>query len=234
MLSDEEKTHIVEKVQFENDIRKKLSQGEKISWKTLLNHKISLLIIGFLLTGVLGTWFQHRQKESEWKARNRYDNINFRLGMMRDCLKEFTYLSSYVSEAEERLERFMELATLPDKDYEEFTQNYVELQNRRFRQNAKLSSLVIYFRDDNLLTSFDVYLKKFTDYFTDLKSIAKIKHCTSNKDACKPTVTDRELLDNYDLVVQSHKMKLNSSYLLVSLKMKYHIRRIEDERQKWL
>ena len=94
MLSKEEKDKIIEKAKFENDIKKSLDfeqKQRKFSW---LNSKLSLLLIGAVITGVLVPWFQYTQKSIEWKRQNRYDSISYRLDMMRDCVKEFVYLQA--------------------------------------------------------------------------------------------------------------------------------------------
>jgi hypothetical protein len=234
MLSEEEKTHIIEKLRFENEIRQKLSGPAEPKKSPWLNSPISLLIIGSIISGFLVPWFQLTHKTIEWRRQNQFDNVNFQLGMMRDCLKEFVYLSAYSQEALDRVQPFMQLATPTRKDHEEFEQQYVELQNRRYRQNAKVSSLVIYFRDEDIRKQFKDYLERCTNYLRDLKRFVKTKYCISNSEACKKTDTNKDYLDKYWLVVQSYIVELNSSYELVSRKMKEDIGRIENERQKWL
>lgn len=235
MLSEEEKMHIIEKVQFENEIRKELSapiERKKFSW---LNSKMFLLLIGSLITGILVPWFQYTHKAIEWKRQNEFDNINFRLKMMRDCLKEFVYLSAYTSEAYERTIPFMDKAYLSQKDYEDFEQQHIELQNSRFRQNAKVTSLLIHFPDANTLKRlFRDYAKNSSDYLIDLKHFVHAQYCISNPSRCEKISENKEQSNKLRIKIdQHHIVILNESYSRVIGNMKQKIGRIEDESEEF-
>ena len=130
MLSEEEKAKIIEKVQFENEIKKTIDSEPKPKKFTWLNSKISLLLIGALISGILVPWFQYTQKSIEWKRQNRYDSISYRLDMMRDCVKEFVYLQAIRAEGFERVQPFVVKTTLDKNDYESFKSQFIELQNK--------------------------------------------------------------------------------------------------------
>lgn len=234
MLSEEEKKHIIEKVQFENEIRQKLSIPSKPKRFSWLNNRISLLLIGSVITGILVPLFQYTQKTIEWKRQNQFANINYRLGMMRDCLKEFVYLSAYIAEAYERVTPFMNKAQLTPKLYAEFEQGYIEMQNARFRQNAKVTSLMIYFQDTIILKQlFRDYIKETSDYLRDLKRFVRIQYCISNPEQCTQKNANKKELNILRSKMDSFMAILNESYSKVIAKMKEDIGRFEDENENF-
>ena len=68
MISEEEKNHIIEKVKFENEIKKELSPPRKIKKWPWLENKLFLLMIGAIITGILVPFFQSTQKKIDWKT----------------------------------------------------------------------------------------------------------------------------------------------------------------------
>lgn len=224
MLSEEEKTRIIEKVRFENEIRKELTtpdEPKKASW---LNSKLSLLLIGSLITGILVPWFQYTHKTIEWKRQNEFENINFRLEMMRECLKEFVYLSVYTAEAYERIKPFMDMVSLTPNDYMKFEDQYIDLQNRRFRQSAKVTSSIIYFKDANIIKRlFRDYVNNANDHLRDLILFVQNK----NKGASIKN------LNKLRTKIENYTTQLNSSYIRVISKMKQEIGRLEDESESF-
>ncbi len=234
MLSEEEKTHIIEKIKFENEIRKKLStpsEPKKWSW---LNNKLSLLIVGALITGILVPLFQYTQKTIDWKKRNQFANINFRLGMMRDCLKEFVYLSAYIAEAYERAIPTMDKTPLTGPDYKKFEQQFLELQNGRYRQNARVKSLMVYFQDiDTLGRLFNNYVNTSSDYLRDLKKCIHTRFCISNPAECRKSEATEVHMAEFKEKIDDYIIRLNESYKNVIAKIKEDIGRAEDETEKF-
>ena len=175
MLSEEEKKHITEKVLFEKEVGQQFTRS---FWFNLLDSKIALLLIGALITGLLVPTIQRHQEAREWNRQNRWAKINFQLEKMRECLRELTYLHAYAGEAYGIVESFLETDSLKHGDYEEFEQQYLDLQKRRFRQNASVRSLFIYFPNPtDLDNSF-----KHGYQLTFQQFMRKIKHFMSQTD----------------------------------------------------
>ena len=63
-------------------------------------------------------------------------------------MREITYLHAYGGEAYEMVEPFLETDSLDHDDYEAFEQQFLDLQKRRFRQNATVQSPMIYYSVD--------------------------------------------------------------------------------------
>ncbi|MCK5200480.1 MAG: hypothetical protein KAR21_19125 [Spirochaetales bacterium] len=224
MLSEEEKRCIIEKVQFENSMRKELTTPDKPKKLSWLNSKLSLLLIGALITGILVPWFQYTYKTIEWKRQNEFENINFRLGMMRESLKEFVYLTVYTAEAYERIKPFMDTVSLTPNDYEKFEEHFINLQNRRFRQNAKVTSLIIYFEDSIIMKRlFRDYVNNASDHLSDLRRFVQSKNKDSNK----------EILEKLRIKIENYSTELNRLYIRVISKMKDEIGRVEDESESY-
>src|SRR6185295_1522004 len=102
MLTDEEKNKIIERVQFEAQIRKDIQAASRDDDKPTkarwLDSKMALLLIGSVLSGVLVPLFQYTQETIKWKRQNRYENVKYRLGMMRDGMKEFVFVHAFNAE----------------------------------------------------------------------------------------------------------------------------------------
>jgi len=233
MVPEEEKAH-QKNVRRENEERKDMSiraSPKKLSW---LNSRISLLLIGSLLTGILVPWFQISYRAIEWRRQNQFENVSFRLSMMRDCLTQFVYLSACTAEGYELVERFMDTAALTHKDYEEFEQQCIDLQSRRFTQNAKVRSLTIYFRDggrvkDLVLT----YVHNCNRYFDMLRTFIRTKYAISNPTNGEQTDLNEEDLDELRNKIDSYMTTLNNSYKAVIAKMREDIGEVEDESEEF-
>jgi hypothetical protein len=224
MLSEEEKTRIIEKVRFENEIRKELTTPDKRKKFSWLNSKLSLLLIGSLITGILVPWLQYTHNTIEWKRQNEFDNTNFRLEMTRECLKEFVYLSVYTAEAYERIEAIIETESLTPNDYTKFEEQLIDIQNRRFQQNAKVTSLIIYFEDANIIKRlFRDYANNANDYLKDLRDFVQIKQKATNE-------ADMRKLR---IKIENFTTQLNRYYIRVISKMKQEIGRAEDESERF-
>jgi hypothetical protein len=240
MLSKEEKDQIIEKVKFENNIKKSLNYEPEPKRFTWLNSKISLLLIGALITGILVPWFQYTQKSIEWKRQNRYDSISYRLNMMRDCVKEFVYLQAIRAEGFERVQPFVVKTTLDKNDYESFKSQFIELQNKHFAQNSKVTSLIISFTSmnsnlmeaQNLNTLFEGNIRYSTLYMRNIDDYVKSKYCTTNPDQCKQT-DDKKDIDELENNINEIMLSLNRSYMEIIGLMENEIRRSENENDKF-
>lgn len=235
MLSEEEKAHIIEKVQFENAIKKELSDSAKPKKYGWIESKIVLLLIGALITGILVPTFQYTQKLWEWKRQNQFANLTFSLTMMRDCLREFNYLSAFAPEAYERIKPALKGKQLTSKEYDDLEHEYVDLQNRRFTQNAKVISLMVHFKDtkdfQNLFE--DEYSIAFNLYMRDIDEFIRISRSVTLQ---TPNNLDNKVAERLDKLkdqLNSKLMELKASHQKVVYKMKEEIGRVEDEGRKF-
>ncbi len=81
-MTEKEKQLILERLRVEAEIRSQLGPpARKYGW---LQSPLSLLVAGFLLTGLLVPLLQFSQETLKWKRQNRYDNTKYQLSMMRD------------------------------------------------------------------------------------------------------------------------------------------------------
>jgi len=231
MLSDKEKERIIEKVQFENAVKKELSptvEPKRYGW---IESKIALLLIGALLTGVLVPTFQYTQKRWEWKRQNHFANLTFKLNVMRDCLREFNYLSAFAPEAYERIKPIVKGKKLTSKEYENLEHQYVNLQNRRFVQNAKITSLIVHFKDtkdfqklleNEYFNAFNLYMRDMGEFISLTSCVSDLPQCSQEKDAEARLNELKEQLDTkFKELIASHRK--------VVAKMKEEIGRAEDE-----
>lgn len=234
MLSKEEKAHIIEKVQFENAMRKELSLTEEPKRYGWIESKIVLLLIGGLITGILVPTFQYTQKLWEWKRQNKFANLTFRLNVMRDCLKEFNYLSAFAPEAYERIKPILKGKKLTRKEYDDLERQYVDLQNRRFVQMAKVTSLMVNFEDTkDFQTLFEEkYTNAFSLYMRCVGEYIALTGCASGLAPCSQEDIVVARLDELKEQIDIKFTELKASYQKVVAKMKEEIGRAEDEGEK--
>jgi len=243
VLSEEEKAHIVEKIKFEAEVRKSLQKpcksGKAFSW---LNSKIGLLLVGSLITGLLVPWFQFTQKTIEWKRQNQFDRVNYKLDMMRDCLKNFVLLQAYRAEAYERLQPFVVKAILTASDYADFKKQFITLQNKYFSQNAKVTSLIIAFTamdkgneaSERLRQLFQDYIRDSTLYMRDIDDLVKQKYCASNSRECLGMETDITPEANTASKLKQYMTNLNRSHASMVYLMTKLIREEERKNENFL
>lgn len=241
-LSEDEKNLIVEKIQFENTVRQELDASSTPSQSkvsSFLNSKMFTLLIGALITGILVPCFQYTQKSIEWKRQNQFDNINYRLGMMRDCLREFVVLQAYRAEAYEMVEPFLGKDVKNKKSFVLFEQQYSDLTTRLFKQNTKVTSLIISFTainhlqgsgEDNFDELFKCYRDASTDYIRKTKELVQIKFCNLNPDECTNIDTSGESLER----LKEHINKdINNEYYPFLRRMEEELRWVENENEKF-
>ena len=243
MLSEEEKAHIVEKIKFEAEIRKNISGPQKSSKaSSWLNSKIGLLLVGSLITGLLVPWFQFTQKTIEWKRQNQFDRVNYKLDMMRDCLKNFVLLQAYRAEAYERLQPFLVKASLTAADYADFKKQFIALQNKYFSQNAKVTSLIISFTamdkgkkdSERLRQLFQDYIRDSTLYMRDIDNLVKQKYCASNPHECSDMEYNATSMADTALKLRQYMSTLNRSHSSIVYLMTKQIREEEKKHENFL
>lgn len=240
MLSDEEKQNIIQRVHFEQEVKSGLAQTSRSKRFAWINSKVSLLIIGAIITGILVPQFQSIQQSLEWKRQNRYDTVNFRLGKMREGLREFVYLSKFSSEAYERIQPFMSAKTVTVEEYKDFMQQFIELQNRRFEQNAKVTALSIHFRDQKKLNQyFKDYVVSADNYLRAIKAFVYRKHSLMKQTKQEHFKSEQQDTGKYQsenkemelllLRIDNYPSQLNEAYDRVVTLMKNELGRVEDE-----
>jgi len=235
MLSEEEKAHIIEKVQFETALKKELSLTEEPKRYGWIESKIVLLLIGALITGILVPTFQYTQKRWEWKRQNQFANLTFRLNVMRDCLKEFNYLSAFAPEAYERIKPIIKGKKLTSKESEDLERQYVNLQNRRFVQNAKVISLMVHFKDTKDFQKLleEEYFNAFNLYMRDVGEFISLDSCASGQSPCSQENNVVARFDELKKQLNTKFTELKASHEMVVAKMKEEIGRAEDEGKKF-
>lgn len=225
---EENKNHTTEEVHLQNkstNHQSTRSISTKFAW---LNSKLFLLLIGSLMTGILVPWFQYFQEKLEWKRQNQYSDINFKIEMMRDSLKEFVYLSTYAAEAYEISVTFFEITPSTPSIYEGFEQRYIDLQNRRFKQTAKVRSLLIYFESADILErSFSKYVNILNQFMKDVPHLAQIQYCKTNSGPCLQKA--EKDLESLRPKIEKYMVLLNESYKEVIELIKQDIGRLKDE-----
>lgn len=180
MISDKDRAKIVERIRAENEIRKELAEseedGKKNRW-AWVESKLSILIIGAILTGVLIPTFQVTQETIKWTRQNRYDNLKYRIDSARSAMKELTITHAFVAEAFERV-KIVSADDSGSKDREEYKSQIVEMHNRRFQQNAKfVGALGLIEENDRevIQQSFNEYLSSVQQLVSVFEAIAETK-----------------------------------------------------------
>ncbi|MEN3332067.1 MAG: hypothetical protein V7641_1432 [Blastocatellia bacterium] len=221
MLSPEEKEKIRERIQFEDELREALSTKEP-SWKESIWNKASsglgLLILGSIITGVLVPIFQNRQKTLEWERQVRYENVKYDLEMRRECLKEFMLIGAFLSQFIELVQPYMNEKPISKKDYEELDKKLREIQSERFKQNAKVIGLLIYYSDYSIFSRmFNEYTRAVTDYLNnDINRFLFLKYHLSERtnsgregDLSELRALLQEIDDTSSLVQKFNEVSLN-------------------------
>ena len=235
MISDEEKKRIIEKIKFEQEIKESLIEQPKSSRYAWLNSKLFLLLLGSLITGILVPIFQYTQKTIEWKRENQYSNITYSMNMMRESLREFTNLQGFNSETYEILKSIINNNQISDDNYSEFTRRHTELQNRRFKQNAKVSSSLLYFSDSAELNRlFENHLRESVIFASNVEKYARHKYCLREHDVCPGETHSEEALKAIETDLATDRInRLNNSFNDVLDKMTNEIKIMENESESF-
>ena len=238
MLTEEQKAVIIERLQFEKQIRKELQDSSedkqpKFGW---LQSKLGLLLMGGLLTGILVPMFQYTQETVNWKRQNRFENTKYRLTMMRDGLKEFVFAHAYVAEAYERARPFLDDPTVTKKDFELYKSQKLDMQNRRFQQNAKFASFLIYFSDKykgQIRKAYNDYLRRVEQYLNTLQAISEIRYELSQSRSSN----EQQLQEKFSQLqgeINNSIDRLNQDYESLLQMMKQQIGEREDESEGYM
>lgn len=174
MLSQEEKSNIRERLIFENELKKELNWYEKKpeSKQAWINSKISLLIIGSIISGLLIPWFQYSHKSMEWRRENQFNNYKSNINRKELFLKEFMTLSAFIAEAYEVAKNY---------DQETFNKKEIikklnEIQSKRFHQIATIHYLLIFIKNDRINDLFKEHTKRSVRLLKSLKQTVNLNN----------------------------------------------------------
>jgi hypothetical protein len=221
-LTEKERHAIVERLRVEQDLREQLAPKSEDRGSPWWESKIALLVIGSVLTSLVVPWLQYTQKNFEWKRQNQFDNGKYKLDRMREGLAEFIVLSAFVGEGYERGRPILLRRAIPETEQRKFETEFIDLQNRRFRQNAKVVSLMIHFRNaTGWRDRFQEYLVGASDFFRLIEDAVRAH-------ASQAAEEEKEI-DKVDKAVQ----QLDGLYTAISNGMIEEIGRMEDENEKY-
>ncbi|MEQ1558164.1 MAG: hypothetical protein ABL933_04405 [Methyloglobulus sp.] len=230
MISNEDRAKIVERIRAENEIRKELAESEdgkknRCSW---LESKFSLLIIGAILTGVLIPTFQATQETIKWSRQNRYDNLKYRLDSARVAMKELTITHAFVAEAFERVK----IVGLDDSGNSSAIKQYmtqtVEMDNRRFRQNALfVGALGLIDEKDR-----DVIQDSFNEYLSSVQQLLFVCEAIAEKKLIYKTSRDKDE-ENLQKAQASLSKGADKLYEQTLLMLKNYLHRLEVQSEKY-
>jgi hypothetical protein len=222
-MTDEERAALVERLRIEQAVRDELKpKAEEPKRKRWWESNLGLLLIGSLVSSLLVPWLQYTEKNFEWKRQNRFQNTNYRLERMRECLTEFILLWALNGEAYERARPLLRKEVVTQKDLDDFETQFVDLQNRRFRQNAKVVSLMIHFKSATALRDrFQEYIRGSSDFFRTVEATVRARVGNPNSP------------DGSDETLDSQLTGLGRVYEMLTNKMMEEIGMTEDANEKY-
>jgi hypothetical protein len=236
MISDEEKAKIVERIQFETQIRNDLAKSEKEQSKAIrwswLESKLGILLIGALISGILVPLFQFTQEKIKWTRQNRYENMKYRLEMVRNGIKELTFIHAFVAEAYERTRPFVNNETPDAKMLKSYQSQIIEMNNRRFLENAKFVASLSYFAENEraaILEAFNEYLSSVHAFISLLDN-----RVGSRKRMSRATVAEATGTAGFDTALRSLMDEIGENYQYVFSIMQRYLGRLEDESIRYM
>ena len=128
------------------------------------------------------------------------------------------------------VEPFLETDSLDHHDYEAFEQQFLDLQKRRFRQNATVQSLIIYYANASDLDKlFKAYKQTFHRLMSAVKTYMMAKHCRSNPTKCSQPEGHKADLNSIKMQIREKvPEQLVRDYESIISKMKKDIKATED------
>jgi hypothetical protein len=236
MLSEEEKVRIVERIEFENQIRQELGTGKKEEaigkrW-AWLESPLSLLIIGAFLSGILIPTFQFTQETISWTRQNRYENLNSRLNNVRDGMKELILIHAFVAEAYERTRVYLTSENRNSKVLELYRDQMLEMHNRRFIQNAKFVAYLSYFPENErqaVRESFQIYLSSVQAFMMLLDNKVGL-----SKNLPQPILSEEKNTQNSAQAIESLMEEIDNNYERVFGIMRSYLRKLENESTSYM
>ncbi len=147
---DRLRDEIVARLSLEREVREQINADPKRKsfslWDTL-NSGFVLLLVTTIVTSILVPIYQKRQQDADWWRQLRSENAKYHLGMMRQCLQDFAQTGTYPSVAYEQLRPALHMDRLSEPDYKQLRKSIAQLQEERFKQSAKVTSLLVNYPD---------------------------------------------------------------------------------------
>jgi hypothetical protein len=180
MLSDEEKQRIVDRIEFEREIREKIektkSPARKSLWETL-NSGLVILLMGSLLSAIVVPIFQRYQHDLEWKRQTKAENMKYRLDKMREGLQEMELAATYTSEVHEIANTAGTFDRMSQSDFRKLYDRLTGVQSNRFKQNAAVHGFLLHFTDQPSATKAVMgYIAVSTAYIDTVRSYLQVKY----------------------------------------------------------
>lgn len=232
MLTPEEKERIVERIRFEEQLRKELADSGR-SAPSKWNSKIRLLLVGSLMTGVLVPCFQFFQSKLEWHRQNAFEHTQFRLTTARDCLREFAAVQAYAPEILDRVRVLGETMPVQPDEAEQLLQDYVQLRAKLGQQSAKVMSLIMYFDEaEAIRTAYQHQVALLSNMLNEARTLFG--------SACRASTADNRMNDLQEqitkvtILIEADTDKVNQLYTEIINAMRTEIGRLEDERSRFL
>ena len=230
MLSEENKKEIRQRLEIENMIRMELAEETANSPKSFwafFESKLGILIIASLLSGILIPLFQFTQESIKWSRQNRYDNLQYRLKMVRNSMNEMTLVHAFNAEAYERSHLLLFGTTTDSKALSGYKKGMEQMNHRRFRQNATFVSTLIHFPDEKrkqIKNAFQLYLSSSQAFINLLQETALSKEA--------PHVDNWERTVNTSLA--SLQKTLNRYYLEIIDHISQQLGVLENESERYM
>jgi len=232
MLTPEEKERIVERIEFEEQLRKKLA-GSDSPPPSKWNSKIRLLLVGSLITGVLVPCFQFFQSKLEWHRQNAFEHTQFRLTTARDCLREFAAVQAYAPQLLDRVRVLGETMPVQPAEAERLLEDYVQLRAKLGQQSANVLALIMYFDEAEAIRS---KCQDQVALVSNMLNEARTLFATACRaGAADNTMSDlREQIAKVTALIEADTDKVNQLYTDIINAMRTEIGRLEDERSRFL
>ncbi|MEK6410421.1 MAG: hypothetical protein AABN34_26155 [Acidobacteriota bacterium] len=147
-------------------------------------------------------------------------------------MKEFMLVGTYLSEVIELVEPYKNEERIPDREFEQLQERIFGIQSNRFKQNAKIRAMLVYFSDfDTASRLFDEHTSATTIYLeNNIERFVSLKHslpATTNRSNPGDLKELRDLRNEIDNISD-----LNEKFSLVVNHMLQDIRTKEEEYAK--
>ena len=173
--------------------------------------------------------FQTTQETIKWTRQNRYDILKYRLESARSAMKELALTHAFMAEAFERKRAFQSDKLLTEKAREDYRTQGVEMQNRRFQQNARFVGVLGLLDGsdrDAARLAFNTYLSSAQQliYVVDVLALARASF--------NPEL-DKKEEDKRQAALRSLTNDVDAHYERVLGVLKAYLNRLEEQGEKY-
>ncbi len=175
-LSEEEKNQIIQRVEFEKQLRQESKPAPKKSVWSTLNSGLGLLLLTTVLSAVIVPQFQAAWQTRDWRLKTRAENVKFKLGKMRDGLQLVTGLNSSTSRGVAIAQRLTSPLQLTPAEYGTYISTIASLDQERFKGAADVRAFSVYFPGSTKIQgALTDYMHDTADYFEALNTYANVR-----------------------------------------------------------